>query len=80
MATWNGACLARSDGLDRFDVLPISLATDGAVARLGTDPRRLRPNILVGGVDGLEEREWPGRRLRVGEAVLDVVKLRHRAA
>jgi uncharacterized protein len=78
MATWNGASLARSDGLDRFDVPPISLATDGAVAALGTDRRRLRPNILVGGVEGLAERGWPGSRLRVGEAVVAVVKLRSR--
>jgi MOSC domain-containing protein len=78
MATWNGASLVRSEGLDRFDVLPISLVTDGAVAALGTDRRRLRPNILVGGVEGLAEREWPGSRLRVGRAVLEVVKLRSR--
>jgi uncharacterized protein len=78
MATWNGACLARSEGLDRFDVLPISLVTDGAVAALGTDRRRLRPNILVGGVEGLAERDWPGRRVRVGLAVLEIVKLRSR--
>ena len=78
MATWNGASLARSDGPDRFDVLPISLVTDGAVAALGTDRRRLRPNILVGGVEGLAEREWPGSRVRVGRAVLEVVKLRSR--
>ncbi len=78
MATWNGACLARSDGLDRFDVLPISLVTDGAVAALGADRRRLRPNILVRGVEGLAEREWPGSRVRVGQAVLEVVKLRSR--
>jgi len=77
-ATWNGASLQRYEGLDRFDVLPISLATDGAVRALGTDRRRLRPNILVAGVEGLAEREWPGAKLRVGRAVLQVVKLRSR--
>src|SRR5438105_3796619 len=76
--TWNGASLVRYEGLDRFDVLPISLVTDGAVAALGLDRRRLRPNIVVGGVDGLAEREWPGRRLRVGQALIDIVKLRSR--
>ena len=68
----------RYEGLDRFDVLPISLATDGAIAALGVDRRRLRPNIVVGGVEGLAERGWPGSRVRVGEAVLQVVKLRSR--
>jgi MOSC domain-containing protein len=77
-ATWSGARLARTDGLDRFDQLPISLATDGAVAALGADHRRLRPNIVVGGVNGLAEREWAGRRLRIGAAVLEAVKLRAR--
>jgi MOSC domain-containing protein len=77
-ATWSGARLVRNDGLDRFDQFPISLATDGAVTALGADHRRLRPNIVVGGVDGLAEREWPGRRLRVGRAVLEAVKLRAR--
>jgi MOSC domain-containing protein len=77
-ATWSGARLVRNDGLDRFDQFPISLATDGAVAALGADRRRLRPNIVVGGVDGLAERDWPGRRLRVGGAVVEAVKLRAR--
>ena len=29
-------------------------------------------------MDGLAEREWPGRRLRVGQALIDIVKLRSR--
>ena len=57
--------LARFDE-ERFDVLPLLVATDGAIAVLGVDGRRLRPNIGVGGVEGLAEREWPGRRLRIG--------------
>ena len=76
--TWSGARLVRNDGLDRFDQFPVSVATDGAVAALGADRRRLRPNIVVGGVDGLAERDWPGRRLRVGGAVVEAVKLRAR--
>ncbi len=40
-------------GEERFDVLPLLVATDGAIAALGVDGRRLRPNIVVGGVDGL---------------------------
>ncbi|PYO55477.1 MAG: MOSC domain-containing protein, partial [Candidatus Rokuibacteriota bacterium] len=66
------------EGPDRFDVLPLLVATDGAIARLGVDHRRLRPNILIAGVEGLEEREWHGRRLRIGEAVIAVQKLRSR--
>jgi uncharacterized protein YcbX len=78
MATWNSAELVCYDGLDRFDVLPISLATDGAIEALGVDGRRLRPNIVVGGVEGLAERGWPGSRIRVGGAELQIVKLRSR--
>jgi len=48
----------------RFDVPPLLVATDGASAVFGHDPRRLRPNIVIGGVDGLSEREWPGACLR----------------
>jgi uncharacterized protein YcbX len=70
--------LERFVGEERFDVLPLLVATDGAIQALGVDGRRLRPNIVVGGVDGLAEREWPGRRLRIGEVVIAVVKLRAR--
>jgi len=63
----------------RFDVLPLLIATDGAVRELGVDRRRLRPNILIGGVDGLDERAWPGRFLRLGRSVVvQVAKLRQR--
>jgi uncharacterized protein YcbX len=50
----------------RFDILPLLVATDGAVEAFGRDVRRLRPNILIGGVDGLSEREWPGGELHIG--------------
>ncbi|OLE36540.1 MAG: MOSC domain-containing protein [Candidatus Rokubacteria bacterium 13_1_20CM_2_70_7] len=73
-----GARLVRYDGPERFDVLPLLIATDGAIAALGIDRRRLRPNIVIGGVSGLVEREWPGRRLRIGQAVIAVAKLRRR--
>ncbi|HEY7040309.1 MAG TPA: MOSC N-terminal beta barrel domain-containing protein [Methylomirabilota bacterium] len=72
------AHLVRYEGLERFDVLPLLIGTDGAFAALGVDHRRLRPNIVVGGVDGLAEREWPGRRLRVGPVIVEVAKLRAR--
>ena len=72
------ARLDRFAGAERFDVLPLLIATDGAIAALGVDGRRLRPNIVVGGVDGLAEREWPGRRLQIGEVIVAVAQLRER--
>ncbi|MGH7299205.1 MAG: MOSC domain-containing protein [Candidatus Rokuibacteriota bacterium] len=77
-AAGSGARLVRYDGPERFDVLPLLIGTDGALAQLGVDHRRLRPNIVIGGVDGLAEREWPGRRLRIGRVVASVAKLRSR--
>lgn len=67
--------LVPMEGGARFDDTALLVATDGAVATLAIDHRRLRPNILIGGVEGLAERDWPGGRLRVGDAVLDVEKL-----
>jgi uncharacterized protein YcbX len=77
-AAGGGARLARDDGPDRFDVLPLLVATDGAVNALGLDRRRFRPNILVAGVNWLAEREWPGRRARTGEAIIGFKKFRGR--
>ena len=74
----SGARLTRSGGIERFDVLPLLVATDGAVAAFGHDLRRLRPNIVVGGVEGLAEREWPGGCLRVGRTLIGVQDLRLR--
>jgi hypothetical protein len=72
------AWLAAYDGPERFDVLPLLVATDGAVAEFGRDIRRLRPNILVGGVPGMQERAWPGKELQIGEAVIRLDSLRPR--
>jgi uncharacterized protein len=77
-AAGDGTRLSRYDGIERFDVLPLLVATDGAVAAFGRDGRRLRPNIIIGGVDGLAEREWEGRRLRIGSALVGVQDLRAR--
>ena len=78
LAAGDDARLVRWDGPERFDVLPLLVATDGAIDALGVDGRRLRPNVVVSGVSGLAERQWPGRRLRIGEVVVDLVKLRGR--
>ena len=73
-----GARLIRDESLTRFDILPLLVATDGAIAEFGHDRRRLRPNIIVGGVAGLEEREWEGGRLVIGDVMLGVQDLRGR--
>ena len=73
-----GAKLVRYEGAERFDVLPLLVATDGAIAAFGHDGRRLRPNIVVGGVEGLAERDWPGACLRIGEVLVGVQDLRLR--
>ena len=64
------AILARFDGPERFDVLPLLVATDGAVASFGRDVRRLRPNIVIDGVDGIDEFGWPGAELHIGDVVI----------
>ncbi|WP_018349670.1 MOSC domain-containing protein [Longispora albida] len=66
------------DGHERFDVLPLLVATDGALTAFGYDYRRLRPNIVIGGVPGLAERDWPGLALRAGGALIGMLKLRAR--
>ena len=73
-----GSRLVRDDSLDRFDILPLLVATDGSIAAFGRDRRRLRPNIVVGGVSGLEEREWPGGELVIGDVVIGIQDLRAR--
>ena len=73
-----GARLVRFDGPERFDVLPLLVATDGAIAAFGHDRRRLRPNLVIGGVDGMAEREWPGCALRIGKVLIGVQDLRQR--
>jgi uncharacterized protein YcbX len=73
-----GARLVEASGSERFDILPLLVATDGALAAFGRDPRRLRPNIVIAGVEGLGERGWPGRRLEVGGAVIALADLRQR--
>ena len=54
------------------------VATDGAIAAFGHGLRRLRPNIVIGGVEGLTEREWPGGCLRLGKVLIGVRDLRLR--
>ena len=51
-----GARLERFDGPKRFDILPLLVCPDGAVSIFGRDVRRLRPNLVIGGVERLAER------------------------
>lgn len=73
--------LVRFEGEDhgqRFDVLPLTVLTDGMVGELGYDARRFRPNLLIGGVEGREETGWPGRFLRIGGLVIGIRNRRSR--
>jgi uncharacterized protein len=65
-------------GTERFDVLPLLVATDGAIAAMGVDRRRFRPNIFIGGVEGLAERQWERKQIRIGEVTIYAAQLRAR--
>jgi len=70
--------LERIPAPQAFDVLPLLVATDGAVRYLNIDHRRLRPNILLAEVPDLEERNWPGRVIAIGDVRIHAEKLRDR--
>lgn len=67
-----------------FDAYPVLVVTDASLRRLQTlapdsrvDVRRFRPNLLVTldeepGDEGFPEAAWGGRRLRVGDATLEL--------
>jgi uncharacterized protein YcbX len=73
-----GGHLAHDDSADRFDILPLLIATDGSISAFGYDGRRLRPNIVISGVDGMRERSWPGQRLRIDKVLIGIEDLRSR--
>ena len=73
-----GARLERVDTPERFDILPLLVCTDGALSTFGRDLRRLRPNLVISGVEGLAERQWPGAILRLPEAEVALADLRRR--
>jgi uncharacterized protein len=75
-ATGRATELLEAKGKESFDVLPLSLATDGASDYLGVDRRRFRPNLLIGGVQELPERNWEGLALHIGNAVICMAQLR----
>jgi uncharacterized protein len=77
-AAGTGTRLVESDSPDRFDILPLLITTDGMLAATGYDRRRFRPNLVIGGVPGLSERQWEGGQLRIGTAVIGMDDLRER--
>lgn len=70
--------LVEASGPERFDVLPLLVATDGAIEAFGRGGRRLRPNIVIGGVGGLAERTWEGRGMMLGAVAVFLDSLRAR--
>ena len=78
IAAGKGAHLVRSESEDRFDILPLLVATDGMLETVGYDWRRFRPNLVIGGVSGITEREWEGGALRINEVVIGIEDLRTR--
>ncbi|HVP54384.1 MAG TPA: MOSC N-terminal beta barrel domain-containing protein [Candidatus Eisenbacteria bacterium] len=70
--------LVHITGTERFDILPLLVATDGAIQAMGVDRRRFRPNILIGAVAGLAERQWEGKRICLGEVEIHAAQLRSR--
>jgi len=70
--------LIRHEGPERFDILPLLVATDGAIDYMQIDSRRLRPNLIIGGVEGLEERTWPQHTLQIGNTKIAPAQLRGR--
>lgn len=77
-AAGDDAWLERAPMGYQFDILPLLVATDGAVAAFGRDIRRLRPNLLISGVEGMAETTWEGAELEIGQAIIELDSLRGR--
>jgi uncharacterized protein YcbX len=69
---------AEPDRGQRFDVLPLTVLTDGAAGAAGRDHRRFRANLFLHGADGLAERTWVGKAIRAGGVLIGVRRLRGR--
>lgn len=63
---------------ERFDILNLLVATDGAVERFGYDVRRLRPNIVLSGVPPELEPQLAGQAFAVGDALIGAHSVRQR--
>ena len=77
-AAGEDAWLERAPTGYQFDILPLLVATDGAVAAFGRDIRRRRPNLLITGVNGMDETTWEGAELNIGDAIIELDSLRGR--
>lgn len=77
-AAGEDAWLERAPAGHQFDILPLLVATDGAIASFGRDVRRLRPNLVINGVDGMDETTWEGATLRIGPSAIFLDSLRGR--
>src|SRR5260370_6317219 len=69
--------LLRVPGPERFDVLPLLVATDGAAQYLKIDRRRVRSKIVVAGVGGPTVGALPGRTIPIGQGPIPPPKLPH---
>jgi uncharacterized protein YcbX len=64
-----------------FDAFPLLVMTDASLERLGEllpesviDVRRFRPNFLIRSEQrGFAEAAWPGKKLRLGRAVIEII-------
>jgi uncharacterized protein len=78
------AHLVAHDGPRRFDVTNLLVVADGeldAFARAHGAPldvRRLRPNLVLSGVDAADLDRWPGHAIAVGDALIGVHSRRER--
>lgn len=77
-AAGDDAWLEQTPPGDQFDILPLLVATDGAVNEFGRDIRRLRPNLLISGVTGMDETTWEDATLTIGNATVYLDSLRAR--
>lgn len=72
------ARLVADQSTDRFDVLNLLVATDAAVAAWGHDVRRLRPNLVLAGLTGSDERDLEGWVLAIGSVRIGLHSVRGR--
>lgn len=73
--------LRADDSGGGFDAYPVSILSDASLEELArqageesVDGRRFRMLVHVAGTDAHEEDEWLGRRVRIGEALVEVTE------